>query len=66
MGRDTLWMNNLRRFMSYKRIPELAFDWKYDELMEMPLFMIHHIYEILDEFVEADKLKHNAMKSNFG
>ncbi len=66
MGRDTLWMNNLRKYMSYKRVQDIAFPWSYEELLSMPLFMIYHIYEMLDEFIEIDKQKQNAASSSFG
>jgi hypothetical protein len=56
-----VWMGNLRRFMMYKRIPDLSFDWSYEELMNLPLFMIHHIYETLDEFIEEMKQRANSI-----
>ncbi len=56
-------MNNLRKFMSYKRIPELPFPWSFEELMDLPMFMINHIYEMLDEFIEQDKQKFATMTS---
>ncbi len=54
-------MNNLRKYMSYKRIPDLPFPWSYEDLMKLPIFMIHHIYETLDEFIEIDKQKYDTM-----
>ncbi len=53
--------------MSYKRVPELPFAWSFNELMDLPLFMINHIYETLDEFLEEDKQKFNTItnKSKF-
>ena len=56
-------MNNLRKFMSYKRITELPFPWSFKELMDLPIFMINHIYEMLDEFIEQDKQKFATMTS---
>ncbi len=52
--------------MSYKRIPDLPLSWSFDELMNLPLFMIHHIYEMLDEFIEADKQRNNAISNQNG
>ncbi len=51
--------------MAYKRIPDLAFAWEYEDLMKLPLFMIFHIYSILDEFIEEDKKKYSSMSTNF-
>jgi len=44
--------------MIYKRMPDLHFDWSYEELMDLPLFMIDHIYEVLDGFVEEDRKRY--------
>ncbi len=52
--------------MSYKRVPDLPFSWSYEELMSLPLFMIHHIYEMLDEFIETDKQKYNTVTNQMG
>jgi len=52
--------------MSYKRVPDLAFPWSYKELMALPLFMIYHIYEMQDEFIEIDKQKYNSMSTQYG
>ncbi|MHA1691910.1 MAG: hypothetical protein ACTSU7_09780 [Candidatus Heimdallarchaeaceae archaeon] len=49
--------------MSYKRITELPFPWSFKELMDLPIFMINHIYEMLDEFIEQDKQKFATMTS---
>ncbi len=54
-------MNSLRKYMSYKRAPDLPFPWSYSELLSLPVFMIQHIYEILDEFLEEDKQKYDAI-----
>lgn len=52
--------------MSYKRAPDLPFPWSYEELMDLPLYMIYHIYEMLDEFLEIDKQKYNNVSTNLG
>ncbi len=51
--------------MSYKRVPDMPFPWSYEDLMALPLYMIHHIYEMLDEFIEEDKQKYNAMSNKY-
>jgi hypothetical protein len=48
----------------YKRAKDLAFDWEYEDLMNLPLYMIYHIYQVLDEFVEEDKKRHQTMINN--
>jgi hypothetical protein len=54
-------MNSIKKFMTYKRVKDLAFDWQYEELMELPLYMIYHIYQVLDEFLEEDKKRYQAL-----
>ena len=52
--------------MIYKRTPDSTFPWNYEDLMNLPLFMINHIYETLDEFIEEDKQNYNTMKNKMG
>ncbi len=52
--------------MSYKRVPDLPFPWSYEELMQLPLFMIYHVYEMLDEFIELDKQQYNIISNKLG
>jgi hypothetical protein len=56
-------MNELKKFMLYKKATEVAFDWKFEDLMNLPIFMIHHIYEVLDEFIEEDKKRYQSISS---
>ncbi len=46
--------------MSYKRISDIPFPWEYQNLMNLPLFMIEHIYQMLDQYIEQDKQRANA------
>ncbi len=58
-------MNNIRKYMSYKRVPDLPFPWSYEDLMDLPLFMIYHVYEMLDEFIEEDKQRFAAISKKY-
>ena len=49
--------------MAYKRLKDIPFEWNYKELMHMPLFMIDHIYHSMDQFIEEDKQRMNASKT---
>lgn len=53
-------MNPLNKYMSYKRISDIPFPWEYQNLMNLPLFMIEHIYQMLDQYIEQDKQRANA------
>jgi len=55
-------MSELRRYMIYKRLPDIEFPWSYDELLDLPLFMKDHVYKVLDEFIEDEKLKRNNLQ----
>jgi len=50
-------MNPLEKYMLYSSLPGIIFPWTYNDLIELPLFMIHHIYFKLDEDIEREKKK---------
>ncbi len=49
--------------MTYKRLPDIPFPWDYKELINLPLFMIEHIYHIMDTYIEQDKQRVNASQN---
>ncbi len=49
--------------MSYKNSQDIAFPWDYDDLMKLPLFMIEHIYQMMDQQLEENKKRYDAFNS---
>jgi len=62
--REQVWMNELRRYLSYKRLQEIPFPWEFEKLLKLPIFMREEIYRNLDEFIEEEKKFRQQMQSN--
>ena len=56
-------MNELNKFMQYKRLPNIEFPWGYQELLELPIFMKEHIYHNLNEFIEEEKKNMSTLQN---
>jgi hypothetical protein len=56
-------MNDLRRYLSYKRIQDIPFPWEYEKLLKLPIFMKEEIYKYLDEFLEEEKKFRSQMQN---